>query len=617
MNKNLSTQPSKCYRQVIIIGKDWNDAFQTFATKALKEAEDDSNCFVIGDGKTDVTPDDIKKQLKGRIGPKTQIQLHVHGDQSTLKEQFFYMLGRKRSSHKVALGTMTTSTSEVVKVLTECSNGNSLNLILLSCYGGAAKGCVEYSPKGSIMITTGEPNKVTYGNTIDSDLKLPPFPTLDEVSHPQMTQLETASLQDIFLRSIHKCFETFVITFNTDKGSISYTYRPFRGKILTSVDEARRYIQSQERDFLHWCREHNILIRDYASSMTDKDVKQVLDDNTITLIYDNKSILDLPKTFDPNCMLRNSMINQENIPLFWAVFCRKPETVKFFLNRGADPNGIRGKKSPVVAAIEQKEDQSLKLLLEAKANPDGTEWGELPLSIAVLDNNLEAIKLLLDAGANPNGREEKGPPLFVAIERKNSEAIRLLLQAKADPNKTNFNNRLPLFSAIYKKDPNAVKLLLEAGAKPNEPEYGELPIFAAISEKNPEIVKLLLNAEVDPNTSNKFGNPALFAAISSQHSEIVELLLEAGADISLTWQGKTPIEYAKDVAFEPVISALLLKQLTAARQSDDQAQIEDAARKYLKHTFSDDETREKKLASIIKKNIGSTKLQARSSGLQR
>ena len=111
-----------------------------------------------------------------------------------------------------------------------------------------------------------------------------------------------------------------------------------------------------------------------------------------------------------------------------------------------------------------------------------------------------------------------------------------------------------------------VELLLDHGADIEADEincYGGKPLHWA-SEHEVEVVRVLLErgAQVDSlnikeDSEFKGMTPLLMnCAMKDDCAEVTRLLIEAGADRSIAFQGKTPLEIAKEKQNEKIVAYL-------------------------------------------------------------
>ena len=168
-------------------------------------------------------------------------------------------------------------------------------------------------------------------------------------------------------------------------------------------------------------------------------------------------------------------------PLFYAVITGSDEQIRWFCDKGADPNHKlpRSYKRPIHEAARSGKSQSLSILLDAGANPNAqTSKGETALFLSMYGRNEENVELLLKAGADPNTTDKKGQnPLFQAAIWGRTQHTKRLLEFGADPNITDKEGISPLLIAVRKAEWHGqtnvesehtllVQHLLAAGADP-------------------------------------------------------------------------------------------------------------------------------------------------------
>ena len=165
--------------------------------------------------------------------------------------------------------------------------------------------------------------------------------------------------------------------------------------------------------------------------------------------------------------LINSVDARGRTPLFWAVLRNQPESVKLFLEYGANPNI---KDSYGFAAIDFVQSTTVcHLLLRAKAtnNTNPACWNRSTIHQVVRENpNVDLIKCLFDAGFDIDVRDrDNETPLLNAIYKGYAAVARCLIELGADVNAANISSRdSALHFAASFCVPQLLPLLLERGA---------------------------------------------------------------------------------------------------------------------------------------------------------
>lgn len=151
--------------------------------------------------------------------------------------------------------------------------------------------------------------------------------------------------------------------------------------------------------------------------------------------------------------------------LYFACQSGKTEVVKFFLDKGADPNQGKGESLCVCSGIQGPPVEAVRLLLDKGADPN--VWKkESPLMNAAEVNRADVISLLLERGANINAqeKEEGKTALALACKAGRVQAARMLLDKGANINVKGKGGWTPLHEAAGAGSVEIVELLLKRGA---------------------------------------------------------------------------------------------------------------------------------------------------------
>lgn len=156
------------------------------------------------------------------------------------------------------------------------------------------------------------------------------------------------------------------------------------------------------------------------------------------------------------------------------------------------------------------------------------DGGETALQLAA-GHSLERTRRLIELGARVDVRGETADttPLHRAAERARVETLRLLLRtpgASAVLEIFDYVHRTPLICAAGSEEAGAVQcagLLLAAGADPDRADVdwaGPSPLGVAIDGQDLEIVDLLLRAGADPTRPTRLTSPVELAReVAWQH----------------------------------------------------------------------------------------------------
>lgn len=212
------------------------------------------------------------------------------------------------------------------------------------------------------------------------------------------------------------------------------------------------------------------------------------------------------------------------------------------------------------------------------------------LMVAAGKGHRPVVALLLKEGADPNAVNEfKWSVLTYAVRAKQTAIVAQLLKAGADPNLRGYDRDIVLRDAAAPYiDPKITKLLIAQGADVNAAANGGgTALQVAAYRGNLAVARLLLDAGADINAANCYHGGPLPCAILHRQTKMVDFLLKRGADPrqqpealglaaklgmlqtvrkllaagfdpnSRAWQGRTPLEHARNRKHRTVVAALL------------------------------------------------------------
>lgn len=226
--------------------------------------------------------------------------------------------------------------------------------------------------------------------------------------------------------------------------------------------------------------------------------------------------------------------------------------VEFFINEGYEVNIVRGKNTPLQAAIFGEHLDIAEVLLEKGANPNYGTYS--PLHYAIIKENLELVKLLYKYGGTIFIKgQKKYSPLMIAIVHRNFEIIKYLVENGEDVNFVNHKKVTPLYLACEIGEIDYVQYLLDHGAKPIDDALNPLSIALLIGKT--DIIKLLLEHGfvLEKNTLNRYYVNELFYASKKKRKDTLKTLL------SLDMKDKNGLSVAEYV--KERVKGFLLSQI--------------------------------------------------------
>ncbi|KAF9870565.1 ankyrin repeat-containing protein [Colletotrichum karsti] len=270
-------------------------------------------------------------------------------------------------------------------------------------------------------------------------------------------------------------------------------------------------------------------------------------------------------------------------PLFTACNVTDPQMIKLLLDRGADPNSLKGEpgskgKSPLhtMAApwgsyvFDKKAEpqviiECFELLLAAGANVHQLDQEDnTPLHDA---RDAITVRILLDAGADPNAFNKLGQTLLHTSD--NTEVIQTLLEDSAVRNRLQTTRGDNILLSSLNRNRNQLDKaiqLVEAGAYLHETDANGDGVFHYLarlseeSDKTKRLVESLLSSGGDFNHRNLEGETPLhvltfkcrlsFGESRTYQDHLFYSLLGAGAQLDLTDKyGQTPLyKMVRDMA---------------------------------------------------------------------
>ena len=327
--------------------------------------------------------------------------------------------------------------------------------------------------------------------------------------------------------------------------------RVIRADNLKSLREMSRHGVTEVRDKMDWTPLHYAAL--YGSVESVRILLDVgLDPNARTLAQATplmfaaynleKTRLLVEKGGDVNAKAKDG-----STPLWVAAGTLANErTVRYLLEKGANPKEIRRSGADYLMRAAAHEDSSIvRLLLEKGLDPrKATESGDTALTEAAAPGNEENIRILIAAGADPNaqitdaGSVKNGPIDSFGVT--------------------------PLMFSATMNDPGLVSTLIKAGAKLDTTDHRHmtaLMMAVATDRANPAVVQRLIDAGADVNIPDRNGETALDWARKYRNPAVLAALEKAGA------KGKgLPPAPQKPAGYEPNLqdaigraSALLAK----------------------------------------------------------
>lgn len=234
-------------------------------------------------------------------------------------------------------------------------------------------------------------------------------------------------------------------------------------------------------------------------------------------------------------LVHDDLRKRDTTPLHLAIGWADVATVRFLLDRGADPAARTGIGStPLIWAAFFGDAAMCRLLLERGASAkDVNDEGTTALIGAAAYGDLERVNLLLEAGADLHARDHHGgDALFYAAGLGDPARVRRLLDAGGRFDHFDAWRMNALMRAAWAGRWENIAVLLEYGAEVNaRNERGATALHAAITGDHAEIIRRLARAGAEIHVSDASGVPLVAFAAARGAVNGLRALLELGADV--------------------------------------------------------------------------------------
>jgi len=249
----------------------------------------------------------------------------------------------------------------------------------------------------------------------------------------------------------------------------------------------------------------------------------------------------------------NEKLESNRIWLHYAVNnARSSEVVKLLIEKGADVNTVDDNgNTPLVWAVGSGSLENVKLLVEngAKLNrkicgrTGCADNGHTPMHSAAW-HQPEILKYLLEKGGDVNAKTlDNETILHVAVKGQSPDNVKLLLEKGVDVNVKDNRGNTALHFASLKGKEEFVKMLINKGADVNlEDNEGKTPLHLASIGGYSNIALYLIRNKAEINYKDINGNTPFYFASYYGHKNIAKSLIEAGADK----ENKPKVKYCFD-----------------------------------------------------------------------
>lgn len=264
----------------------------------------------------------------------------------------------------------------------------------------------------------------------------------------------------------------------------------------------------------------------------------------------NNNLPEIKILLEANPQLITSADESGNTPLHLSVRQKQPETVAYFLGKGADVNSVNtNRQSALHIASYLGSADIARLLIEKGADISLADYTmHTPLHYAARNGSNEVTEILLKSGAPPEARNtyERTPLLLCARERGTPEIARMLIEAGADMNAKDKFESTPLELAAWRGYEGIVGVLIEKGAEiPVTGRKARMILVSACQGGLIDLFRLQVEKGIDITSPENTQGTLLHDAAKGGSPEIVATLIENGLQAdSKDIYGWAPIHYA-------------------------------------------------------------------------
>lgn len=259
--------------------------------------------------------------------------------------------------------------------------------------------------------------------------------------------------------------------------------------------------------------EYNSIVGQYEANTlpTTAQIQTALE-----AVLENKYMYLLPTLLKRyNINLNTELVFAHTTPLDYATGLKDVETVRLFLDHGADANLNPGHYTlggrPLLTAVHKSNLELAELLIHRTSRIPCTR----ALAHAVTKKDLSMVSLLLAYGVNPNFEDSDRPPSFSGSHSDNIPTEGTTCGDRSEPDEY----LPPLIRAVILGDIELVQFLLAYGADSN------------IGYHDMSMLLLPGSHSMEPLYMH-CGRP-IHLAMELGYADVVHLLLEYGADVEL------------------------------------------------------------------------------------